>query len=58
MKWIKNTFDDMTEVTIKNYDRLCLSCKKVTDCSDDYVIVYYDDKQNKVSYPFSMKRRS
>ncbi|WP_373894768.1 hypothetical protein [Virgibacillus sp. CBA3643] len=54
MKWIKEIFDDLNEVTIGAYS--CLSCgKKVTDCTDDYVIVYFDDERDRVNYLFKEK---
>lgn len=51
MKWIKETFEDLSEVTIEDYDRLPYG-KKITDCTNDYVIVYYDDKRNRANYLF------
>ncbi|ALX47515.1 hypothetical protein [Lentibacillus amyloliquefaciens] len=51
MKWIKETFDDLSEVTIEDYNRLPCG-KKITDCTDDYVIVYYDDEKDRVNFLF------
>lgn len=51
MKWIKETFNDLREVTIEDYDRLPFG-KKITDDSDDYVIVYYDDEKDRVNFLF------
>lgn len=54
MKWIKETFNDLNEVIIEDYDRLPYG-KKITDCTDDYVIVYYDDGKERVNFLFKEK---
>lgn len=50
MNWIKELFDfdDMNEVIIEDYDHLSYG-KKITDCTNDYVIIYFDDERNKVN---------
>ncbi|WP_100012914.1 hypothetical protein [Lentibacillus sediminis] len=54
MKWIRETFDDLREVIIEDYGHLPYG-KKVTDYTDDYVIVYYDDGKGRVNYIFKEK---
>lgn len=51
MKWIKDTFDDLGNVIIEDYERLPFG-KKIMDFTDDYVIVYYDDERDRVKYRF------
>ncbi|QQK76284.1 hypothetical protein HUG15_12450 [Salicibibacter cibarius] len=53
-EWIEDVFGDLNEVTIEDYDHLPYG-KKITDCTDDYVIVYYDDRKNRVSFIFKEK---
>lgn len=54
MKWIKEIFSDLSEVNIEDYDHLPCG-KKVTDFTDDYVIVYYDGRKDRVNYLFKEK---
>lgn len=54
MKWIKETFNDLSEVTIEDYDHLPCG-KKITDSTDDYVIVFYDDRKDRVNFIFKEK---
>lgn len=55
MKWIKETFDDLSEVIIEDYSHLPYG-KKITDYTDDYVIVFYDDRKDRVNYLFKEKQ--
>lgn len=51
MKWIKDTFIDLDDVTIEDYDQIPYG-KKVTDNSNDYVIIYYDNQKEAVKFLF------
>lgn len=50
-KWIEENFDDLSKVLVEDYDDFPYG-KKITDCTDDYVIVFFDHERQRVNYWF------